>query len=111
MKIRRDDQVKVLSGKDKGKKGKVVQVFPREQLIVVEGVNKMYKHMKSPRRNEKGQKIEFNGPIHVSNVMLIDKKTGKPTRIGFRHRETKDAKGKASMIKERVAKKSKEVIE
>ena len=79
--IKRDDMVKVLSGKDKGKKGKVVQVFPKSDLVVVEGVNKMFKHMKSGRRDQAGQKIEFNGPVHISNVQKICPKCGKPSRF------------------------------
>lgn len=102
MKIKRDDNVIVISGKDKGKKGKVLQVFPEQNLIVVEGVNKMFKHLKPQRGGEKGQKIEYNGPVHVSNVMLIDESSGKPSRVGYKVQ--KDGK------KTRIAKKSGEVI-
>lgn len=89
MNIKRDDMVKVLSGKDKGKKGKVLQVFPKEGLIVVEGMNAMYKHMKSGRSGESGQKIEFNGPMNVSNVMRICPKCGKPARVGYKTVDSK----------------------
>lgn len=101
MNIRRDDMVKVLAGKDRGKKGKIIQVFPDENLVVVEGVNKMYKHLKSNRRGEPGQKIEFNGPVKMSNVQLICSKCGKPTRVGHKIEADK---------KVRVCKKCKEVI-
>ena len=84
MNIKRDDMVKVLSGKDKGKKGKVLQVFPAQELVVVEGVNAMYKHMKSGRAGEAGQKIEFNGPVNASNVQRICPKCGKPSRSGYK---------------------------
>lgn len=81
-KIKTGDSVLVLTGKDAGKKGKVTQVFPRQGLVVVEGVNQMTKNVKARRDKEKGQRIEFNGPIKVSNVIFIDPKTGQPTRLG-----------------------------
>ncbi|MFC1640599.1 50S ribosomal protein L24 [Patescibacteria group bacterium] len=102
VKIKRDDIVKILSGKDRGKKGKVIQVFPKENVLVVEGANKMFKHLRPQRRGERGQKIEFNGPIKISNVMLVCPKCDKPTRVG---RKMND-KGKL----ERVCKKCKETI-
>jgi large subunit ribosomal protein L24 len=81
-KIKTNDTVLVLTGKDAGKKGKVTQVFPRQGLVVVEGVNQMTKNVRARRENEKGQRIEFNGPIKLSNVIFIDPKTGKPSRLG-----------------------------
>lgn len=80
--IKTGDQVLVLSGKDKGKKGKVLQVFPHQQRVVVEGVNQMTKNVRARKEKETGQRVQFNGPIHLSNVMLIDPKSGKPTRVG-----------------------------
>ena len=80
--IKTGDTVIVLTGKDAGKKGKVVQVFPRTRQVVVEGVNTMIKNVRAKRTNEKGQKVQFNGPIDVSNVMFVDTKTGQPTRLG-----------------------------
>ncbi|MEK7537663.1 MAG: 50S ribosomal protein L24 [Patescibacteria group bacterium] len=80
--IKTGDQVLVLSGKDKGKKGKVLQVFPQQQRVVVEGVNQMTKNVRARRQKEAGQRVQFNGPIHLSNVMLIDPKSGHPTRVG-----------------------------
>lgn len=80
--IKTGDQVLVLSGKDKGKKGKVLQVFPQQQRVVVEGVNQMTKNVRARRQKETGQRVQFNGPIHLSNVMLIDPKSGRPTRVG-----------------------------
>ena len=62
--------VKVISGKDKGKTGSIIQVFPAMQKVVVDGVNKMYKHVKVNQKTQKGERIEFWGPIHISNVKL-----------------------------------------
>lgn len=80
--IKTGDQVLILSGKDKGKKGKVLQVFPQQWRVVVEGVNQMTKNVRAKKEKEAGQRVQFNGPIHLSNVMLIDPKSGKPTRLG-----------------------------
>lgn len=82
LRIKTGDQVLVLSGKDAGKKGKVLQVFPIQRRVVVEGVNQMTKNVRARQEKETGQRVQFNGPIHVSNVMLIDPKSGKPTRVG-----------------------------
>lgn len=103
MKIKKGDNVMVMAGKDKGKTGKVMQVFPTEGKLVVDGVNKTVKHAKTRKDGEKGQKIDFFGPINASNVMLIDSKTGKPTRVGYKIME--DGR------KVRMAKKSQETIE
>ncbi len=103
MKIKKGDNVQIMAGKDRGKTGKVIQVFPQEGRIAVDGVNKTVKHAKTRKQGEKGQKIEFFGPIDASNVMLVDPKTGKPTRVGYKVME--DGR------KARVAKKSKETIE
>ncbi len=103
MKIKKGDNVMVMAGKDRGKTGKVTQVFPVEGKVVVEGVNATFKHAKTRKKGEKGQRIEFNGPVNASNVMLIDAKTGKPTRVGYKVME--DGR------KVRVAKKSGETIE
>ena len=88
MKIKTGDKVKVLSGKDRGKTGKVVQVLQSKKntqpYVVVEGLNILKKHMRSGRRGEKGQIIELPAPIHISNVILIDSKSGKPSRVGYR---------------------------
>lgn len=69
--LKTNDHVLVLSGKDKGKKGKVLQVLRKDNLVVVEGVNTMYKYMRKPRKNETGQRVEFFGPIHVSKVKKL----------------------------------------
>jgi large subunit ribosomal protein L24 len=83
--IRRDDEVIVISGKDRGKRGKVLRVDPSKQRVYVEGLNMIKRHQR-PTQTAGGQQaggvIEREGPIHVSNVMPIDPKDGKPTRIG-----------------------------
>jgi len=82
-KILANDTVLVRAGKDRGKKGKVMQVFDAEKLVVVEGVNKIYRHIKPQRKGESGQRIELNGPISLANVSLVCSSCGKPTRVGF----------------------------
>lgn len=82
LKIKTGDTVLVLTGKDRGKKGKITQVLPAEQRVVVEGVNMMTKNVRARQSGEKGQSIKYNGPIHISNVMFVDPKSGHPTRLG-----------------------------
>jgi large subunit ribosomal protein L24 len=89
MKIKKGDQVLIISGKDRGKKGKVLQAFPKERKIVVEGVNLKKKHQRPRRPGEKGQIIQFPAPIDVSNVKLICPRCGKATRVGFKIEEKK----------------------
>ncbi|TXH00873.1 MAG: 50S ribosomal protein L24 [Candidatus Moraniibacteriota bacterium] len=88
MKIKKGDQVQILSGKDRGKRGTVVLVLPQEDRVVVEGVNIMKRHTRAKSDTEKGERIEKPAPLHVSNVMLVDKETGKPTRVGYRFEGT-----------------------
>ncbi len=88
MKIHSGDQVKVIAGKDRGKSGRVLRVEPRKQRVFVEGLNMIKRHTKpqqvSGARSEAvGGVIEREGPIHVSNVMLLDPKDNKPTRVGI----------------------------
>jgi len=86
--VRKDDQVKVISGKDKGKTGRVLRVEPRKHRVFVEGLNIQKRHQKprtirdTQRGAEVGGVIEKEGPIHISNVMPLDPKTGDPTRVG-----------------------------
>ncbi len=80
MKIKKNDNVIVIAGKDKGKTGKVVRAFPAENMVLVEGVNVLKKHQRATRSNSKGQIIEKSLPIHVSNVMLLEGK--KRVRVG-----------------------------
>jgi len=81
--IKVKDTVLVQSGKDKGKKGKVTQILPADDLVVVDGINKMFKHLRSGRKNESGQRVEFYGPIRLAKVALICPKCNLPTRVGF----------------------------
>ncbi|WP_113908037.1 50S ribosomal protein L24 [Aliidiomarina celeris] len=84
-KIRRDDEVIVLAGKDKGKRGKVLSVLTGENRVVVEGVNIIKKHQKpNPSLNEAGGIIEKEAPIHVSNVAIFNAATSKADRVGFK---------------------------
>jgi large subunit ribosomal protein L24 len=89
MKIRKDDQVVVISGKDRGKAGRVMRVDPEKSRVYVEGLNIIKRHMRpqqvpgAQRAETIGGVVEKEGPIHISNVMLIDPKDKKPTRVGI----------------------------
>ena len=99
--IKKNDQVQVLSGKDKGATGKVLRVDPKRQRVIVEGLNIVKRHQRpqqvrdAQRAESVGGVIEKEGPIHISNVMLVDPKDDKPTRVGIvredggRHRVAK----------------------
>ena len=87
MKIKKGDQVLIIKGKDKGKKGKVLRGLPDEFKVLVEGVNVKKRHQRPKKEGEKGQIIEVPVPLSVSNLRLICPKCGKPTRVGFRVRE------------------------
>lgn len=106
MLIKRNDNVKILTGKDRGKTGKVVQVFPVLEKVVVEGANLATKHLRRRRESEQGQKLSYSAPIHASNVQVICPKCSKPSRMG--RKVLKDAKGTTRV---RVCKECKEVIE
>ena len=83
MKIHTNDEVIVIAGKDKGKKGKVVKANPASGTVLIEGVNLITRHIKRQGATP-GQKVTYEKPIDASNVMLIDPKTGEPTRIGYK---------------------------
>jgi len=100
-KIKTGDLVQVLAGKDKGRKGKVLKIYKAKDRVLVEGVNIVKKHVKPSTENPQGGIVEKEAPIHISNVNLVDPKTGKPTRVGYEMKGDK---------KVRVSKKSKEVI-
>ena len=101
MKIKKGDKVKVITGHDKGTIGDVIKVLPKEDKVVVEGVNLVKKHLKPSQANPDGGIIEKEMPVHVSNVMVYDSKTKKVSRIGV-----KEEKGK----KVRVYKKTGAVL-
>jgi large subunit ribosomal protein L24 len=85
-KIRREDTVLVIKGKERGKTGVIRQMIPHKRRVIVTGVNMVKRHMR-PRADRPGGIIEREGSIHVSNVMIICKSCNKPTRVGFRFRE------------------------
>ncbi|MCU0679863.1 MAG: 50S ribosomal protein L24 [Planctomycetes bacterium] len=84
MKIKKGDKVKMLAGKDKGKNGKVLQVFPKEGRVSVEGLNVLIKHLRPRRQGEKGQRLEFPGSVNISNVAILCSKCGKQTRVAYK---------------------------
>src|ERR671923_442622 len=90
LKIRRDDTVRIIAGKDRGRTGRVLRVDPRKQQVYVEGANIIKRHtrprtLRDTRRSQEiGGIVEKEGPIHISNVMLIDPGSGEPTRVGVR---------------------------
>lgn len=100
MKIQKGDHVIVISGKDKGKEGEVVRALPKDDKVVITGVNTAKKHQKAQKQNQQAGIIDVDMPVHVSNVMLVHK--GKPTRVGYKIQD--DGK------KVRVAKRTGEVI-
>lgn len=82
--VRTGDTVFVISGKDKGKTGKVTKVFPKKGKVVVEGVNVITKHMKPTQMNPQGGVVTMPAPMFSSKVMIFDEKAGRPTRVGFK---------------------------
>jgi large subunit ribosomal protein L24 len=108
LKIRRDDTVRVIAGKDRGRTGRVLRVDPRKQKVYVEGANIIKRHVRprslrdTGRSQEVGGIVEQEGPIHISNVMLIDPSSGEPTRVGIRREGGR---------RERVSRKSGQAIE
>ena len=84
MKIRKNDTVIIIAGKDKGKSGKVRRAFSKENRVVVEGLNMIKRHSRARRATRQAGIIELESPVRLSNVMLLCDKCGKPTRIGFR---------------------------
>lgn len=89
MKIRKNDTVLIISGKDRGKRGKVLDVFPKEERLVVEGVNLRKKHVKPKKSGEKGQVVELPGLLSSSNVKLVCPKCSEPARVGYKIIEKK----------------------
>lgn len=83
MKIRKNDMVLVITGKDKGKKGKVRVAHPKDDRVVVEGVNFIKKHARAQKSARQAGIIEMEAPLHISNVLLLCSKCNHPTRIGF----------------------------
>ncbi|MBR9971520.1 50S ribosomal protein L24 [Magnetospirillum sulfuroxidans] len=100
--VKKGDQVIVIAGKDKGKKGEIIAAYPKEERVVVQGVNKVKRHVRPSAANAGGI-VEQEAALHVSNVAHVDPKDGKPTRVGVKILE--DGR------KVRVAKRSGEVID
>ena len=81
MHVKTGDTVVIIAGKDKGKQGKVIAAYPKKDRVVVEGLNQVKRHTKPSQNNPQGGIITKEAPIHVSNVMLVDPESGKPTRV------------------------------
>ncbi|MFA5000164.1 MAG: 50S ribosomal protein L24 [Patescibacteria group bacterium] len=111
MNIKKNDKVKILAGKDKGKTGKVLQIMPgnsrTDARASVEGLNLLIKHLRPQKQGEPGQRIEFPAFINISNLALICPKCGRATRVGYKTVKVEGKKDK----KFRVCQKCKEVIE
>ncbi|MEW9676498.1 50S ribosomal protein L24 [Lentibacillus sp. L22] len=102
MHVKKGDKVKVISGKDRGKQGTILEAYPKKERVIVEGINMVKKHAKPSQDNPQGGILDQEAAIHVSNVMPIDPKSGEPTRVGY---EVRDGK------KVRIAKKSGEALD
>ena len=100
--VRKGDQVMVIAGDDKGKTGEVLRVNPKRRKVLVQGINRVYRHLRPYRRHPQGGRIQKEMPIDISNVLPVDPKTSQPTRVGFRVAPNGD--------KERVAQKSGETL-
>src|SRR3954464_7795891 len=85
--IKSGDQVIVITGADKGKVGKVLRVLTSKDRVVVEGINRVWKHVKPSQRNPQGGRIQKDAPIHISNVMRVDPTTGKGARVKFAEKD------------------------
>ena len=109
--IRKGDRVVVIAGADKGKRGEVLAVRPKENRAVVQGVNIAKRHQKPTGMGQPGGIIEKEATIHLSNIMLLDPKTDKPTRVGFRVLDDGKAGGKGGGRKVRVNRSTGDVIE
>lgn len=86
-KIKKGDNVQVITGRDKGKQGKVIKILPDHGKALIEGVNLVWKHKAKTQENPQGQRVQENRPFELSNVMLVDPETGKPTRVRFEMRD------------------------
>lgn len=100
--IVKGDMVKIISGDDRGKTGEVMLVYPSRDKVLVKGVNRVYKHMRPSRKHPQGGRIQKEMPVHISNVLPVDPKSGQATRVGVRVN--------ADGSKERIARKSGESL-
>jgi len=101
-KIKKNDTVKILIGKDRGKSGKVLTVFPKTERVLVQGLNLVKKHTRRTREDQQGGIVQRESPVDISNLMVVCQKCGKPTRIGFNRL--------SDGTKVRICKKCKELI-
>ncbi len=99
--VKKGDTVIVLAGKDKGKKGKILRAMPKEEKVIVDGVNKVSRHRKPKGRQDQGGILVKEAPIHVSNVMLVCPKCGKPTKTGHQTITEGDKKIKVRVCKQK----------
>ena len=102
MKIRKNDSVTVISGKDRGKKGRVLQAFPETGRLLVEGVNYKKVHRRPTQTNPKGGVVQMEGALSISNAMLVCPRCGRPTRVAYTHL--------ADGTKQRTCKKCRELL-
>jgi large subunit ribosomal protein L24 len=107
MYIRKDDQVLVISGNHRGKKGRVLKIFPERDRVIVEGVHMIKRHTRPTQRNPQGGILEKEGPVHVSNLMLVCPKCNTPTRVNF---QVRSSEGKTSRNRTRICKNCGEMI-
>jgi large subunit ribosomal protein L24 len=96
--VKKGDTVMVIAGEDRGKTGEVLTVYPNDNKVLVQGVNRVYRHLRPSRQHPQGGRIQKEMPIHISNVQPVDPTTNQPTRVGFQVN--------ADGTKERIAKKS-----
>lgn len=104
MHVKKGDKVMVIAGKDKGKRGVILVAYPKQERVLVEGVNIVKKHTKPSGANQQGGIINQEAAIHVSNVMPIDPKTDKPTRVGYVREAGKDGKERSHRVAKSGAK-------
>jgi len=93
-KVRKDDRVEVISGEHRGQQGRVLRIIPKRDMVVIEGVNLVYRHLRPSRRNPQGGRIRKEAPLHISNVLPVDPKTGRGSRIRFN--AVRDSAGKVT---------------
>lgn len=111
MRIKKGDYVQVISGVDKGKRGRILKVYPKKNKVLVEGINYIYKHLRKSQDSPKGGRVQKEAPIQISNVMLYCPHSQAPTRVFYRHTEVteKDKKTKnesSKSVKMRYSRKS-----
>lgn len=112
MKLKKGDKVIITAGKDKGKTGKILQVFSSGNKASVEGLNLLIKHLRPRRQGEKGQRIEFPAPMDMSNMALLCPKCGKAARTGYQYVEVGGEEGKKKKRKKfRICKKCNQTID